>query len=410
MRRHSASLVLLPSLVLVGGLLVASGAGAEILERVIAKVNGEIITQTEFQSRQLAAAQAARIDPDKVPQFLRENNAKILQEAVDELLLVQRADEAGLRLRPEYIKEVIDNIKKENKIANDEELQAQLAREGMTLDDLKRNIEHSIVRRQILSREVEGKVAVTDAEAKADYDARKDDFSKPATVTLQEIYVKADGGGEALAKDLVKRARAGEDFGELAKAHSAGGTRAAGGDLGKLTKGDLNPALEKVAFGLSKGAVSDPIRSGDGYRIFKAVDKAEASVVPFEEAKADIKQKLMQERWQKEYDAYMADLRKKAVINLMVREAPLQLSGAATEGAGLNLGGVGEAGAVGPAAKPPAEGAGAAESAGAKPPADPDAEISTSGSDKPEQVAPPPPTAKPSPKPSPQPPDTKNKP
>jgi parvulin-like peptidyl-prolyl isomerase len=399
MRRHSASHVLLPSLVL-GGLLVASGAGAEILERVIAKVNGEIITQTEFQSRQLAAAQAARIDPDKIPQFLRENNAKILQEAVDELLLVQRADEAGLHLRPEYIKEVIDNIKKENKIANDEELQAQLAREGMTLDDLKRNIEHSIVRRQILSREVEGKVAVTDTEAKADYDAHKDDFSKAATVTLQEIYVKAEGGGEALAKDLVKRARAGEDFSELAKAHSAGGTRAAGGDLGKLTKGDLNPALEKVAFGLSNGAVSEPIRSGDGYRIFKAVDKTEASVVPFEEAKADIKQKLMQDRWQKEYDAYMVDLRKKAVINLMVREAPLQLSGTATEGAGLNLGGVGEAGAVGPAAaKPATEGAGAAEGAAAKPPAEPDAEISTSGSDRPEEVAPPPPTAKPSPKP-----------
>jgi peptidyl-prolyl cis-trans isomerase SurA len=400
MRRHSAFLVLLPSLGLGVGLFVATGARAEILERVIAKVNGEIITQTEFQSRQLAAAQAARIDPDKIPQFLRENNAKILQEAVDELLLVQRADEAGLHLRPEYIKEVIDNIKKENKIANDDELQAQLAREGMTLDDLKRNIEHSIVRRQILSREVEGKVAVTDPEAKADYDAHKDDFSKPATVTLQEIYVKADGGGEAFAKDLVKRARAGEDFAELAKSHSAGGTRAAGGDLGKLTKGDLNPALEKVAFGLSTGAVSDPIRSGDGYRIFKAVDKTEASVVPFEEAKADIKQKLMQERWQKEYDAYMADLRKKAVINLMVREAPLQLSGTVPEGAGLNLGGLGEAGGVGPAAKP-AEGAAAAAPAApaAAPPADPDAEISTSGSDRPEQVAPPPPTDKPSPKP-----------
>jgi peptidyl-prolyl cis-trans isomerase SurA len=374
---------------------------AEILERVIAKVNGEIITQTDFQSRQLAAAQAARIDPDKIPQFLRENNAKILQEAVDELLLVQRADEAGLRLRPEYIKEVIDNIKKENKIASDDELQAQLAREGMTLDDLKRNIEHSIVRRQILSREVEGKVAVTDAEAKTEYDAHKENYTKAATVTLQEIYVKADGGGEALAKDLVKRARAGEDFGALAKAHSAGGTRAAGGDLGKLTKGDLNPALEKVAFGLSKGAVSEPIRSGDGYRIFKAADKTEESVTPFEEAKDDLKQKMMNDRWQKEYDAYMVDLRKKAVINLMVREAPLQLTGNVSEG--LNLGGLGEAGAVGPTAptgpatKPPAEGA--APAAPSAPPADPDAEISTSGSDRPEEVAPPPPAAKPSPKP-----------
>ncbi len=391
MRRHSSFLVLLPSLV-----LLASPSRAEILERVIAKVNGEIITQSEFQSRQIAAAQAARIEPDKVQQFLRENNARILQEAVDDLLLVQRADEAGLRLRPEYIKEVIENIKKENKIASDEELQQQLVREGMTLDDLKRNIERSIVRRQILSRDVEGKVTVTDAEAKAEYEARKADWSQPATVTLQEIYVKAEGGGEALARELVARARAGEDFAALARAHSAGSTRAAGGDLGKLSKGDLNPALEKVAFGLAKGAISDPVRSGDGYRIFKVLDKSEASVVPFEQAKAEIKQSLMKERWTKEYDAYMADLRKNAVINLMVREAPLQLSGPVPEGAGLNLGGVGEPGAPA-AARPP----GAAEGTPAPPapPADPEAEISTTPQARPEQVTPPPPSARPSPKP-----------
>jgi parvulin-like peptidyl-prolyl isomerase len=394
MRRHSALPGFLPSLVLFFSLAAVPGR-SEILERVIAKVNGEIITQSEFQSRQLAAAQAARIEPDKVQQFLRENNSKILQEAVDDLLLVQRADEAGLRLRPEYVKEVIDNIKKENKIGSDEELQAQLAREGMTLDDLKRNIERSIVRRQLLTREVEGKVAVTDTEARAEYDAKKDEFSKPATVTLQEIYVKAEGGGEALARDLVKRARAGEDFGALARAHSGGATRAAGGDLGKLSRGDLNPTLEKIAFGLAKGAVSEPIRSGDGYRIFKLLDKTEESVIPFEEAKADIKKRLMEDRWTKEYDAYMADLRKKAVINLMVREAPLQLSGPVPEGTGLNLGGVDQPAAAGPPASQPSTA-----------PADPDAEISTSGAERPEQVAPPAATAKPSPKP----PDDKRKP
>src|SRR5262245_50351089 len=103
MQRPSALLVL-PSLFLAG-----APARAEILERIIAKVNGEIITQSEFQARQLAAAQAAHIEPDKVGKFLRENNAKILQEAIDDLLLVQRADEAGLHLRPEYIKDVIES-------------------------------------------------------------------------------------------------------------------------------------------------------------------------------------------------------------------------------------------------------------------------------------------------------------
>src|SRR5882672_2161678 len=101
LRRH---VFLLPSLLFLSGAPV----WAEILERIIVKVNGEIITQTEFQSRQLAAAQAARVEPDRVGQFLRENNAKILQEAVDDILLVQRAEDAGLHLRPEYINDMID--------------------------------------------------------------------------------------------------------------------------------------------------------------------------------------------------------------------------------------------------------------------------------------------------------------
>ena len=374
MRRRSAVL-LLPSL-----LLLSPPARGEIVERIIAKVNGEIITQTEFQARQLAAAQAARIDPDKVGQFLRENNAKILQEAIDDLLLVQRADEAGLRLRPEYIKDVIESIKKENNLTTDEALQAQLVKEGMTLDDLKRNVEHSIVKRQILSRDVEGKIAITDAEAQAEYDAKIADYTKPASVTLEEIYVK-DEGALARAKDLVARARAGEDFPGLAKSFSAGPTAAKGGELGKIAKGDLAPALEKVAFSLPKGAVSDPIPSGEGYRILKVVDKADTSATPFEEAKADIKNRLMQDRWEKEYETYMADLRKKAIVELRVREVPLQLSGPVPEGTSL-LEGTGLLGTR-PLEQPPAAPARPAAGAAAPAPADPDAEFTTTQTEPP---------------------------
>ena len=123
--------LLLPSL-----LLGTATVQAEIIERVIAQVNGEIITQTEFQSRQLAAAQAGRVTPDKVGQFLRENNARILQEAIDDILLVQRAEDAGLHLPASYINDVIDGIKKENHIENDAQFQEQLQHEGMTFEGL----------------------------------------------------------------------------------------------------------------------------------------------------------------------------------------------------------------------------------------------------------------------------------
>jgi parvulin-like peptidyl-prolyl isomerase len=378
--------LLLPSL-----LLGTASVRAEIIERVIAQVNGEIITQTEFQSRQLAAAQAARVTPDKVSQFLRDNNAKILQEAIDDILLVQRAEDAGLHLPAAYINDVIDGIKKENHIENDAQFQEQLQHEGMTFEELKRNIERSILRRQILNRDIEGKIAVTESEAQAEYDKQKAGYTKPATVSLREILIKeGDGDTRARAQEILARARKGEDFESLARTNSASATKATGGDLGKLAHGEMNPELEKIAFALPVGAISDLIPVGGGYRILKVVEKAETSVVPFDQAKDEIKKRLMDERGAREYDTYLKDLRKKAVVDLRVREVPLQLTGpvpSPVEGGSL-LDKVPEAaGAV------PSSGDAAAAAVGpAAPPVDPDAEITTTGSAQPERVEPPAPS------------------
>src|SRR5687768_15083819 len=132
--------------------VAGAAARGEIVERVIARVNGDIVTLSEFEARQLSAVQAARIPADQVETFLRQSNVRILQDAVDDLLIVQRGLELGVRLRPEYIQEVIDGIKKDNNIADDAELRKALRREGMTLEDLRRNIERSVIRRQVLAR------------------------------------------------------------------------------------------------------------------------------------------------------------------------------------------------------------------------------------------------------------------
>jgi len=173
----------------VGALVLSASSRAEIIERLVAKVNGDIVTQSEFEARQLAAVQSARIPSDQVESYLRQNNARILQEAIDDLLIVQRAADLGIHLRPEYVNDIIEGIKKDNNIADEAELRRQLRREGMSLDDLKRNIERSVLRRQVLSRELEPKTTVTDAEARAEYEKNKAEFGKAASVHLQEIVV-----------------------------------------------------------------------------------------------------------------------------------------------------------------------------------------------------------------------------
>lgn len=308
--------------------VLAASASPEIVERVVAKVNSDIVTLSEFVNRQAAAVQVARVPPEGIERFLRENNARILNEAIDELLLVQRAEELGLRLRPEYVQDVVENIKKENGIEGDDALREQLRREGMTLEDLKRNIQRSILRRQVLSSELEAKTGVSEAEARADYEARKPEYTRPATVHLEEILVKSEEGRDALgeAQALVARARTGEAFAVLAREHSDAPTREAGGDLGTLSRGELNPEIEAELAALKPGDVSEPLASGEGYRIFRVVEKTEGSVVPFEEVRQEIERRLVQERYAKEYDAYVEGLRKAATVDIRVREVPLQVA------------------------------------------------------------------------------------
>jgi parvulin-like peptidyl-prolyl isomerase len=378
-------LLVLPSLA-----LVPSGAGAEVVEKVVAKVNGQILTLSEFQARQVSAAQAARVDAANVGTFLRQNNARILQEAIDEILVLQRAEDAGIKMRPEFVEEVLEQIKKENKITSDEQMQDALAREGITYAELRQNIERSMTVRMVMQRDIEPKIAVGDADVLAEYEKLKaTEFTKPPTVTLLEILIGEEAGGEALAREVAERARAGEDFATLARTYSSAPSRSHGGEIGELTQGEINPDLEKVAFDLAVGSVSDPLPVSGGYRIIKVTAKTSGSTTPFDAAKNQIRDRLMWDRFDTERELYMQELRKTASVELRVREVPLQLTGPIPEASLMEAL---EPLAPGPAGPepPPA----AASSPPTPPPAaTADEEFTTTPQAAPQRVAPPPPPA-----------------
>src|SRR5262245_16953075 len=307
-------------------LVLAPAARAEIVERVVAKVNGDIITLSEFEARQVAAVQGARIGPSEVEAYLRANNARSLQDSIDEILVAQRGYDLGVRVKPEYIQEVIDGIKKENNFESDQVLQEQLRREGMTLEDLKRSIERSVLRRQAVNREVESRVTVSEAEARADYESRRAEYDRPPSVRLQELVLS---GTEEETADRVKEIReklaGGSDFAALARAHSTSPTATSGGDLGWLKRGEMNPDIEKAAFALEPGVLAEDTVVG-GLRLIRLVEKTEGGLVTFDQARAEVTKRLTGERMERAYQAYVEDLRKNALIDVKVREVPLQVT------------------------------------------------------------------------------------
>jgi parvulin-like peptidyl-prolyl isomerase len=386
MKRPSRHALFLPSL-----LALALSAPAEVLERVIVAVNGDIVTQSEFEQRQVAAVQGSKIAPSEVERYLRENNARILQEAIDDLLLVQRAEELGYKVPTSYLDEVVEGIKKDNNIASDADLQDQLRREGMTLSDLRRNIERQVLRRQVLQRELESKMVVSEAEVKAEYQRNRAEYERAPSVTLREIVILGEGPeARTRAEEAVQRARGGEDFAAMARTLSGAPTAAAGGELGQVSRNDLAPDLAKMVFALPKGGVTEPFAVDKGFRILKVEDRNEGGLVPFDQVKAEVSRKMAQDRASSEYQHYIEGLRKTALVDLKVREVPLQVS--------VPTGPLLEA--------PTAPGVGAAPAAA---PAASDQEFTTTPQERPERVAPPPaltgaPAASPSPVPSPTPP------
>jgi hypothetical protein len=244
-------------------------------------------------------------------------------------------------------------------------------------------------------------MTVPEAEARADYDAHLADYTREPSVTLQEIFVRGEGPeAKEKALSLAARARGGEDFGALARESSEGATAANGGDLGTLARGDLSPDLQKVAFALSPGDVSEPIAQGGGYRLLKVVEKKDGTVVPFAEAKDEISRRLSQKRMTSAYDEYVAGLRKTALIDLKVREVPLSVEVPVTPG--LEAPSVGKLPPGGPESAPAAGATGSAP-AGASPAEENLEEFTTSPQARPERVAPPALPGQPAPAPTPTP-------
>ncbi len=176
---------------------------AEVIEQVLVKINGEIFTKTDLETRQVAALRqlGQQVDPKSNPsdaqlrKMLDDVTPQLLVNVIDEILLVQRGHELGYTMSNERFQSIVDSIKKDNKIESEEEFQAALKQENMTLSDLRKNLEKQMIVSQVQQNEVLSRIAVSDDEARRYYDAHKSEFTSPQTITLREIFVSVPGDG-----------------------------------------------------------------------------------------------------------------------------------------------------------------------------------------------------------------------
>jgi len=311
---------------------------SEIIQKVIVKVNGEIFTQTDLVARQIAALRdqqrAVRkaedlTDPALVA-ALQAVTPGVLIEAVDELILVQHGKEMpNLKFTDAIFKDAIERLKKENKIPDDATLQLALKQEGMTMADLRANIERSFFKGEAERRELMRNMTLTEDEARTYYNAHTDQFMKPATVTLREIVVTvpettiagavsfnvlADEAAKEKITALRERALKGEDFAKLVAEASDSGTKDTGGIIGPVNTADLSTALAELLSKMQPGDVTEPLRTKAGYQIIKLDVRSAAQPETFEKSREQISQRILESRLDVERAKLLTKLRTQAVI------------------------------------------------------------------------------------------------
>jgi parvulin-like peptidyl-prolyl isomerase len=323
--------IVLASLVL---LFAAASLRAEIIEQILVKVNGEIFTKSDLEQRQIAALRQKgqaidlKTDPNntQLRKALDDITPQIVVDAVDEMLIVQRGKELGYKLSDEQYKSVVDNIRKENKIENDEQFQAALKSENMTIADLRRNLERSMIVQRVQQNEVLTKIGVTDDEARAYYESHKNEFTTPPTVTLREILIAtpadpkginvgADEAALARAAEIRRRATSGgENFEKLATEVSESPSKANGGLIGPLSVNDIAPDLRRMIEKMKPGDVSEPVRVARGLQLLKLETITATQVMPLDQAREQISERVFTDKRKAEFQKYIQKLRAQAII------------------------------------------------------------------------------------------------
>ncbi len=310
-------------------LLGGAVARAELVDRVAAVVNRDVIALSEVEKR--AAPELARLGELRDARERAEARAQLLKRALDALigekLMEEQIRELGLGVTDAELEAAISDVRRQNNITDEAQFERLLATEGYTLKGYKDFLRGQMSRMKLVQLRVSPKVKVSEEDLKAAYTQFSKMETGDAEVHARHILVQLDPNAkpeqveaarkkaEALAAEA---RRPGVDFAALAKAKSEGPSAADGGDLGFFRRGVMVPAFERVAFSLKEGEVSEPIRTQFGWHVLKVEEKRMVDVPPFEQVKEQLETRLKMQKTEKFVEQYVQELRQKASVDVKI--------------------------------------------------------------------------------------------
>ena len=305
---------------------MGSAFDVRVVEEIVAKVNGDIITRGEIDhTRQELEAQLKQqgLKGPDLEKGIKEKERDALRDQIDQLLLVQKGKDLNINVDPEVTKRIAA-IQIDSKLGDPDKFHDWIHQQtGMSFEDFKAQLKNQILTQRVIGQEVGSRINIPRGELQKYYEEHKGEFVREEQIFLHEILISTEGKtpdqaaqAEKRAKDLVARARKGEKFGELARQYSDAETRENFGELPPYKRGQLRKEIENIVFKEKKGYVTDPIRMPNGFEILKVVDRYETGQAPFEEVESEIQERLYMPQMQPKVREYLTKLREDAFLEI----------------------------------------------------------------------------------------------
>jgi peptidyl-prolyl cis-trans isomerase SurA len=312
--------------VLLVTLSVSMAAEIGVIEELVAKVNGDIVTRGDLDRALRSVAgelQQQGYTGLRLQESLTEHQKDILRDRIDQLLLQQKGKDLNIKVDADVTK-YIAGLQKEANIADPEKFQEYVHQQtGMSYEDYRADISNGMLTQRVIRQEVGGKMNIKKEELQAYYDAHKGEFMRDERVFLREIMVSTENkdaagiaAAEKKAKDLVARARRGERFAEMARDNSDAVTAKNFGDLGGFKKGELQGTLENAVWSQPKGYITDPVKIETGFLILKVEDHQKQGQADLSEVENEVMDKLYAPRMQPAVREYLTKLRQDAFLEI----------------------------------------------------------------------------------------------
>ncbi len=303
---------------------------AKLVDRIVAKVNGDIITLMDLES-QIYSMMNPNIKNNKKEMrkiFLREKK-NVLNKMIEAKLMLHYAKMQKIEVSNDAIDKAIEDVKRNHHLTDDS-LKISLEREGMTMEEYRSRIKDQITLSTVVSRELKNRIKVNEKEVADYYKKNKKDFLNQKEIKVKHILFLLNDEGNITeaarqkkkAQHVLDLAKRGSDFEELAKKYSEGPSKDSGGNLGWITKGTMIDSFEKAAFSSDIGIVDNIVTTQYGYHVVKVEDIKRTKMKTIKEKRSEIEEILFKQKYEKKFDSWIAELKKNSYLEIYLDKNP----------------------------------------------------------------------------------------